>query len=123
MSGKRFGCKGEEIARDYLIARGYKIEALNWRKSRYEIDIVAVKDNVLAFIEVKSSRTAFLGPPEIRVNKTKQKRIAQAASEYLSELEMIPENIRFDVISILLEREDHPRIKHIKSAYIMETDF
>lgn len=123
MSGRRFGSKGEEVARDYLISNGYKIEALNWRKSRYEIDIVAVKKNVLAFIEVKSSRRAILGPPESRVNKTKQKRIAQAASEYLSELEYIPENIRFDVISVLWASGENPTIEHIESAYMMDSEF
>ncbi len=96
---------------------------MNWRKSRFEIDIVASKEDVLVFIEVKSSRTEFLGPPELRVNKTKQKKIAQAATEYLSELKTIPENLRFDVISILLGPDGPPEITHIESAYIMDDDF
>ncbi len=95
---------------------------MNWRKSRFEIDIVASKEDVLVFIEVKSSRAELLGPPELRVNKTKQKKIAQAATEYLSELKSIPENLRFDVISILLGSDGPPEITHIESAYIMDDD-
>ncbi|UCC81383.1 MAG: YraN family protein [Candidatus Zixiibacteriota bacterium] len=123
ISKKKFGLKGEEIARKYLVSEGYKIEALNWRKSRFEIDIVASKEDALVFIEVKSARTEVLGPPELRVNKTKQKKIALAASEYLSELKTIPENLRFDVISILLRPDGPPGITHIESAYIMDDDF
>jgi putative endonuclease len=83
---------------------------------------VASKDNVLAFIEVKSSRTEILGPPELRVNKAKQKKIAEAASEYLSELKTIPENLRFDVIGILMKPDKAPEVKHIKSAYMLEQE-
>ena len=57
------------------------------------------------------------------MNKIKQKKIAQAASEYLSELKTIPENLRFDVISILLKPDKAPIVTHIESAYIMEEDF
>ncbi|UCE68077.1 MAG: YraN family protein [Candidatus Zixiibacteriota bacterium] len=122
ITGKKFGRRGEEIARNYLIAKGYKIEASNWRRSRFEIDIVASKDNVLAFIEVKSSRAEVLGPPGLRVNKTKQKKIAEAASEYLMELKTIPENLRFDVISILMKPDKGPEVTHIESAYVLEQD-
>jgi len=83
---------------------------------------VASKDNVLTFIEVKSSRAEILGPPELRVNRTKQKKIAEAASEYLSELKKIPENLRFDVISILLKPGRAPKVTHIESAYVLDQD-
>jgi putative endonuclease len=117
------GGRSEEIARNFLIAGGYRIEALNWRKSRFEIDIVASRGDELAFIEVKSSRKDLLGPPELRVDKRKQKRIAEAASEYLSELKSMPENIRFDVISILWRKGKPPEITHIESAFELEQDY
>lgn len=119
---KKFGDEGEEIARKYLQTNGYSIEAVNWRKSRFELDIIAAKKGLLAFIEVKSSRRNSLGPPEIRVNKAKQKKIAEAASEYLSELSAIPENIRFDVIGILTFKDKPPKINHIESAFVIEEE-
>lgn len=94
----------------------------NWRKSRFEIDIIARKGNILAFVEVKSSRREVLGPPELRVDKRKQKKIAEAAAEYLSEMKSLPENIRFDVISILWKKGDSPRITHIESAFELDPD-
>jgi Holliday junction resolvase-like predicted endonuclease len=56
------------------------------------------------------------------VNKAKQKKIAEAASEYLSEMKSIPESLRFDVISILMRPDEAPRVTHIESAYILEED-
>ncbi len=120
---KTFGGKGEEIAREYLVSRGYSIEAVNWRKSRFELDIVASQKGLLVFIEVKTSRRSFLGPPELRVNKAKQKKIVEASSEYLGELNQIPENIRFDVIGILIKPGRSPEINHIESAFIPQDDF
>ena len=117
---KKFGDEGEEIARKYLLSNGYSIKAVKWRRSRFELDIIAAKEGLLAFIEVKSSQRNSFGPPELRVNKTKQKKIAEAASEYLSEQSVLPENIRFDVIGILTCAEKPPKINHIESAFVIE---
>ena len=120
--GREFGNKGETAAKDYLVAKGYTIEALKWRKSRFEIDIVASKKNLLVFVEVKTSRASSLGPPELRVDKNKQQRIGQAASEYIADLKEIPENIRFDVIGILWQSGPKPKITHMESAFILDDD-
>ena len=95
---------------------------MNWRKSRYEIDIIASRGDLLAFIEVKSSRKDILGPPELRVDKRKQKRIIEAASEYLIGIEPLPQDIRFDVIGILRRKSGAPEITHIESAFQPEQD-
>jgi Holliday junction resolvase-like predicted endonuclease len=71
---------------------------------------------------VKSARRRILGSPEMRVNRSKQKKIAEAASEYISSLLEIPENIRFDVIGILWGIHKAPEITHIESAFILEQD-
>lgn len=123
MTGKKFGHEGEQIARDYLKAKGYEIVAVNWRKSRFEIDIVARKDEVLAFVEVKTSERDTLGPPQLRVNRAKQRKLAEAASEYIAEISSIPESLRFDVIGILWRKDRDPEITHIESAFVVEEDF
>ncbi|MEE9553129.1 MAG: YraN family protein [candidate division Zixibacteria bacterium] len=107
------------MAVEYLVSKGYEIEATKWRVSRYELDIVARKAGMLAFIEVKASRRDLLGPPEIRVGYTKRKRIAEAASEYISQIDNIPEETRFDVIGILWKEGREPRINHIISAFTL----
>ncbi len=105
------------MAAAYLEGLGYEIVALKWRESRFELDLVVRKNDLLVFVEVKSSTGTFLGPPEFRVTPTKQKRIAQAASEYLSNLDELPDEIRFDVITVLWNKTGKPRVTHIESAF------
>lgn len=93
---------------------------MKWRESRYELDIVARKGGLLVFVEVKASRSSFFGPPELRVNRTKQKRIAAAALEYLSGIQDQPDEIRFDVMGIMWRRGERPEISHIRSAFTVE---
>lgn len=95
---------------------------MKWRESRYELDIVARKGGLLIFVEVKASSSGSFGPPELRVNRTKQKRIAAAALEYLSGIQDQPDEIRFDVIGIIWRKGERPGISHIKSAFIVEDD-
>jgi putative endonuclease len=48
-----FGKAGEEMAAEWLCQRGFQLLALNWKSGRYEVDIVASREEVLHFIEVK----------------------------------------------------------------------
>ena len=66
---KQIGSEGEEIACNYLIKEGYKIIKRNWHFGHGEIDIIAKRNNVLVFIEVKSRKTLEYGPPELAVTK------------------------------------------------------
>ena len=95
---------------------------MNWRESRYELDIVAVRGGVLVFVEVKASADDYFGPPELRVDRRKQKRIIAAAGEYLSRLKYQPEEIRFDVVAVTWREKQEPRINHIESAFTVEQD-
>ena len=117
---KEFGDRAEKAAVDYLKSKGYEIEATKWRQTRFELDIVARKDDCLVFIEVKASKRIILGPPEIRVGYEKRKRIAQAASEYISQLDTLPEEMRFDVIGITWGDGERPEINHISSAFTLD---
>ncbi|WP_238319394.1 YraN family protein [Bacteroides propionicifaciens] len=57
------GQKGEEEAKLYLEAHGYKIIELNWTYRHLEIDIIALKSNTLSFIEVKTRENKLYGEP------------------------------------------------------------
>jgi putative endonuclease len=95
---------------------------VKWRGSRYELDIVARKGGLLVFVEVKASSGRLFGPPELRVTRSKQKRIAAAALEYLSGVKDQPDEIRFDVIGIVWRKGEKPGISHMESAFIVEDD-
>jgi putative endonuclease len=110
------------VAASFLRAHGYDIEAVNWRQKSYELDIVARKGKALAFVEVKCSRGRDFGPPEMRVTKTKRQRLALAALEYLSSIDWHPDDVRFDVISILWPKGKSPQITHFEGAFFAESD-
>jgi len=109
------GKKGELMAIKYLKDRGYKILEVNWRDKHKEIDIIARDKNQIVFIEVKTRRNDYFGAPEEAVDMRKQKFLVDAAEEYINN-KNIDLDARFDIISILMDREN-PNIKHIKEAF------
>lgn len=109
------GIKGEKVASDFLQKNGYVLRALNWRYSRAEVDIIAEKEGMIVFAEVKT-RTNDFTLPEVAVNSKKQKLLAKAASAYLYEINHRGE-FRFDVISVYLMSEKDIRIEHLQDAF------
>ena len=59
-----FGKLGEQLAENFLIKNGYTILYRNWRHSHYEIDIVALKNDIPHFVEVKTRSSKHFGEPE-----------------------------------------------------------
>jgi len=106
---------GEKLAKEYLINLGYKIVDTNWRTARYEVDIIAQKDTVLAFCEVKYRSSNFFGEPEAFVTLQKQKNIIKSAAFYVEQKHWQGE-VRFDIISVLVKGK-MTKIKHIEDAY------
>ena len=95
------GKKGEELAAAWFQNKGYCIIEKNWRWKRLEIDIIAVRENMLHFIEVKCRRSQKFGTPEENVSPKKIKNLLDAAEEYLN-LYPSKKRIQFDVLSITL---------------------
>lgn len=93
------GQRGEQLAGEYLSGKGYEILATNWRTGHKEIDIIALKEDVLVFVEVKTRNSITFGYPETAVTTAKQQKIAAAAEEWLIQHPHASE-IRFDVIAI-----------------------
>ena len=112
MNTRAIGNAGEDMACDYLKKRGWTIVARNVRCGRNEIDIIARRRRLTAFIEVKRRKSADFGRPAEAVNRDKQARIARAAAIYLQENDMPVAQVRFDVIEIL-----PGEIRHIEGAF------
>ncbi len=108
------GRRGEVIAQRFLIGKDYKILERNWISERVEIDIIAEKEETIIFVEVKTRSSSLYGDPEDAVNKSKQENIFRAAEAYLDE-KSIDEEIRFDIISIIIEGNKQ-KIYHIEDA-------
>ena len=113
------GDLGESAAADFLInMAGCRILARNWRDPRDrrdELDLIATVGEVLVFVEVKTRSTAYFGDPSEAVSPAKQKRLIQAANDYLIEHGTDLE-ARFDVMSIVIS-EDGTEIDHMEDAF------
>lgn len=121
-STKKLGDLGERIAIDYLKKKGYQILAQNYVPkfadlNKAEIDIVAKKEGVIAFIEVKtlSGNSPFL--PQDKVDYAKQKKIIKAAKFYLSEKKLAELPWQIDVVSLKINSDSQKaKIWHLKNA-------
>lgn len=110
------GRLGEDAAAEYLLSRGYRILRRNYRSRRAEIDIVARKEGVLVFVEVKARRGSSFGEPEEAVTREKLRRIRSAASAFLSREAGGERACRFDVVAVLFGRGG-PVIRHTEDVY------
>ncbi len=109
------GGKGEALALELLKKKGYSVLAENWRSGRNELDIVARIGDTVVFVEVKTRSTGFFGDPSEAVSIAKQKRIIQAANDYLEDNELDLE-ARFDVISVVANSK-YSELDHIEDAF------
>ena len=113
---KETGIKGEVIAASFLLKKGYQILHSNWKSGNKEVDIIALKDGILVFTEVKTRRNYDFGYPEEAVNAKKQQHIKLVAEAYCDEYKDY-QDIRFDVISILLKGTTVEEILHLEDAF------
>ena len=120
IDSRELGKIGEGIAVKYLEEKGFEIIERNYRFGKGEIDIIAKDpaDGFLAFTEVKTRQNLEFGEPEYAITKAKQKQIRKIAELYLYEKEIENIDCRFDVIAILLEDMDNPKINHYINAFM-----
>jgi putative endonuclease len=95
------GQEGEALAVQWLLGQGYAVLHQNWRSGRWELDIVAEKNGVLHFVEVKTLRSNRFGYPEQQVGPQKRRSLANAAEQYLLQYPQW-QRIQFDVLAITL---------------------
>lgn len=111
------GKQGEALAVMFLTARGYSILHCNWRHTHYEIDIIALKDGVLHFVEVKSRSSKKFGLPEDAVTKKKFQSLLQAADEFLFQYPQY-RHVQYDVLAISTLKNSAPEFFLIEDVYL-----
>lgn len=100
-SRKQFiGSRGEDFASGILQSRGYQILARNFHTAYGEIDIIAVKDNELVFVEVKTRTNRNYGYPEEAITQLKRMHMINSVDAYLQEQSGVVTDWRIDVIAI-----------------------
>lgn len=116
LSTKKIGDAGETKAALYLVNRGYSIIEKNWRTRYGEIDIIADKDDILVFVEVKTLPSGDLETLSHELNSRKQKRIIKTAKFFLAKYRQYNNRkIRFDVLVVDLPGVES--IYHIVDAF------
>ncbi|MBQ3710318.1 MAG: YraN family protein [Bacteroidales bacterium] len=111
------GKRGEDLAVEHLIDNGYQILERNWRSGHKEIDIIALKDNTLVAVEVKTRKSYDFGEPDLAVGVSKQRMLIWAADAYVRYKKM-DVDVRFDIISIVIN-DTEQRVEHIEDAFII----
>lgn len=116
MNTTNIGKYGEELAAKYLVKKGYKIIERNFRIRGGEIDIIALDDKTLVYIEVKTRKDYSFGRPEEAVTSYKIKFLERSAKFYRNNRKSLklPDLERIDVISIDNIGTD-TKIRHIKN--------
>jgi putative endonuclease len=108
------GNRGEQMACDYLASKGFTIVDRNYRYRKAEIDIIAQKEKLMIFVEVKTRTSLSFGEPEQAVHASKAKLIMAAAEVYVQHVNWLYD-IRFDIIAI--HYTNHPEIIHFEDAF------
>lgn len=108
---------GETVAVNYLLDNGYEILERNFHSRFGEIDIIARKQNIICFVEVKTRKNIFFGFPAEFVNFNKQDKIIKTAEFYLENNFVVNNSYRFDIIEIFHDDKHYTKINHMKGAF------
>jgi len=114
MDRKLKGRYAEEMAMEYLMSHDFKILERNYRFKRSEIDLIAQKDDLIVFVEVKHRQSTAYGLPEETVSQNQKNNILQAAEEFIIHIDWMGE-IRFDIIAISGKKE--LELMHFEDAF------
>lgn len=106
------GKSGEELSKEYLLSKKYKILEMNYKCNLGEIDIIAKDKKTYVFIEVKYRKNDYFGLPREAVTTYKQNKIRSVASSYIKTHKLFNVPCRFDVIDILDDK-----ITHIENCF------
>lgn len=111
------GQRGEAIAADHLRAQGHEIIARNWRCAYGEIDLVARKDEVFVFVEVKTRHSPTTESALASISPAKRAKLIAAVHYYLAEANATEAMWRIDVIAIAFRRSVLLALDHVENAF------
>jgi putative endonuclease len=109
------GHKGEQQAVLYLLDKGYRILNRNYRYLKAEVDIIAIKDNVLIGVEVKTRSNVYFGNPQDFIDKKKIQLLVKAMNHYVESHKLNVE-VRFDIVALIGKTSF--KIMHIEDAFL-----
>lgn len=114
---RKTGDRGESIARDYLMQKGYSIVDTNWSTRFGELDIVAKMDDIVVFIEVKTRHSKNTESAFASITPAKREKMIKVVYQYIHEKKLDDIDWRIDAIGIALHRNQSPIIDHVEDAF------
>ncbi len=116
MNTQELGVKGEKFAARYLKKNKYKLFYRNFRTGFGEVDIIAEKGDIIAFVEVKTRTAGQMLDPSASVDQKKQARILSAANSYMS-IYKVKKQPRFDIAEVVVDQKGKFSINYIENAF------
>lgn len=118
MDRHELGRRGEALAARHLEERGWRILARNYRAGPKEVDLVARRGDVLAFVEVKTRRGRAFGHPLDAITRKKRMEVTAGARGWLRAHPPPPGTIRrFDAVAVSVEPGGSVRVDHVRDAW------
>lgn len=115
---KTLGQRGEATAARFLEKKGYLIVARSDRMRHGELDLVAVDQRTVVFVEVKTRRSHEAGHPADAVDDDKQRQLTRLALMYLKRHHLLEYPARFDVVAVTWADDSRePVIEHYENAF------
>ncbi len=112
------GDRGERAASRFLKNLGYTIVARQYRNQYGEVDIIAIDNDRIVFVEVKTRKSTNTGQPFEAVDRRKQQKLTRLALSWMKKTKPLHQSARFDIISIVWPDEGgEPQIRHIRNAF------
>jgi putative endonuclease len=94
------GKLGEDLASKFLKSKGYRIIDRNFKARYGEIDLIAIFNNILVFVEVKTRWGNEFGKPEEAITPWKIRSVVTTAQYYKSVKNNLPETMQIDVVAV-----------------------
>ena len=117
MRSHELGKWGEDVATQFLQAKGLKILERNWRCEEGELDIIALDNDTIVVVEVRTRTSDAYGTPEESLTHHKRRHLEKSALAYLQEHDCLDTLWRIDVIAIdALQSGSVDRISHYENA-------
>lgn len=97
----------ERLAARFFEQNGFEVLARNWRAGRKEIDLIVKKENLLVFVEVKSSASKEYGHPSERIDRKKIANLTEAARQFVIAEKVENCDLRFDAVTFVNGKLEH----------------
>jgi putative endonuclease len=119
VANKPLGDRGELIAAEHLERAGWQVLHRNFRLGHKEVDLVARRGEVVAFVEVKTRAGLGYGHPLESITARKRREIFTVAGAWIERFGAEGDTYRFDAVSVLVRGGGEPQVEHVEDAWRM----